>query len=125
MGTHLPTGFALDGPALHRQIDALAAVSEAPAPVVTRVLFSGADLTARRLVAGWCRDAGLTVRTDAVGNVFARWEGTDSSLPPVATGSHIDAIPNAGRYDGVVGVLGGLAALRDLRRAGFRPRRCA
>ena len=123
MGTHLPTRFALDGPTLHRQIDELATLSEAPAPAVTRVLFSDADLAARRLVAGWCRDAGLAVRTDAVGNGFARWEGADPSLPPVATGSHIDAIPNAGRYDGVVGVLGGLAAIRDLRRAGFLPRR--
>ena len=123
MGTHLPTGFALDGPTIHRQIDALAAISEAPAPVVTRVLFSDADLAARRLVESWCREAGLAVRTDAVGNIFARWEGAEPSLPPVATGSHIDAIPNAGRYDGVVGVLGGLAAMRDLRRAGFQPRR--
>ena len=123
MGTHLPTGFALDDATLHRQIDELAAISEAPAPVVTRVLFSDADLAARRLVEGWCREAGLTVRGDAVGNIFARWEGADPSLPPVATGSHIDAIPNAGRYDGVVGVLGGLAAIRDLRRAGFQPRR--
>ena len=123
MGTHLPTGFHLDAGTLHGQIEALAAVSEAPAPVVTRVLFSAADLAARRLVEGWCHAAGLATRTDAAGNVFARWEGQDAGLPPVATGSHIDAIPNAGRYDGVVGVLGGLAAMRDLRAAGFRPRR--
>lgn len=123
MDTHLPAAFGLDAATLHRQIELLAAVSEAPAPVVTRVLFSEADLAARRLVEGWCREAGLTLRTDAVGNIFARWEGVDPALPPVATGSHIDAIPNAGRYDGTVGVLGGLAALRDLRRAGFRPRR--
>ena len=123
MGTDLPTGFTVDGPTIHRQIDELAAVSEAPAPVVTRVLFSDADLAARRLVERWCREAGLTVRIDAVGNLFARSEGMNPFLPPVATGSHIDAIPNAGRYDGVVGVLGGLAAIRDLRRAGFQPRR--
>ena len=123
MGTHLPAEFHLDAAALHRQIGALATVSAAPAPVVTRVLFSEADLAARRLVEDGCREAGLRVRHDAVGNLFARWEGSEPGLPPVATGSHIDAIPNAGRYDGVVGVLGGLAALRDLRRAGFRPRR--
>ncbi len=123
MATPLPAGFALDGPALHRRIDELAAVSEAPAPVVTRVLFSDADLAARRLVVGWCREAGFTTRTDAAGNIFARWEGADPALPPVATGSHIDAIPNAGRYDGVVGVLGGLAAMEALQRSGLRPRR--
>ncbi len=67
--------------------------------------------------------AGLVVRQDAVGNIFARWEGTDPSLPAVATGSHIDAIPDAGRFDGVVGVLGGLEAIRALQEAGVRPAR--
>jgi len=61
------------------------------------------------------------LREDAVGNIFARWPGQDGSLPPVATGSHIDAIPNAGRYDGVVGVLGAIEAFRALKRTGFEP----
>jgi N-carbamoyl-L-amino-acid hydrolase len=60
---------------------------------------------------------------DAVGNTFARWIGTAPDLPAVATGSHIDAIPNAGRFDGTVGVVGGLEAIRALRRTGFTPRR--
>src|SRR6202035_631251 len=67
-------------------------------------------------------DAGLVVRQDPIGNAFARWAGSDPALPAVGTGSHIDAIPNAGRYDGVVGVLGGLEAIRALRRSGFQPR---
>src|SRR6202041_1086254 len=54
---------------------------------------------------------------------FARWAGTDPTLAPIGTGSHIDAIPNAGSYDGTVGVLGGLEAIRALGRAGYRPRR--
>jgi len=58
-----------------------------------------------------------------VGNMFARWTGSQPDLAPVATGSHIDAIPNAGRFDGTVGVLGAIEAIRALRRAGFRPRR--
>ncbi len=116
-------GIPIDAATVDRQIETLAAISEAPAPVVTRVLFSEADLAARRQVETWCREAGLTVRTDAAGNGFARWTGADPSLPPVATGSHIDAIPNAGRFDGVVGVLGALGAIRGLQRAGFQPRR--
>ncbi len=116
-------GISMDADTVDRQIETLAAISEAPAPVVTRVLFSEADLAARRQVETWCREAGLALRADAAGNVFARWTGADPALPPVATGSHIDAIPNAGRYDGVVGVLGALGAIRDLQRAGFRPRR--
>jgi N-carbamoyl-L-amino-acid hydrolase len=63
------------------------------------------------------------VREDAVGNTFMRWEGSQPSLAAVATGSHIDAIPNAGRFDGTVGVLGGLEAIRSLQSSGFQPRR--
>ncbi len=62
-------------------------------------------------------------RRPRCGNTFVRWTGEDPSLAPVGTGSHVDAIPNAGRYDGTVGVLGGLEAIRALKRAGFRPRR--
>src|SRR6185295_7702873 len=56
-------------------------------------------------------------------NMFARWPGADPSLPAVASGSHIDAIPHSGRFDGTVGVLGMLEAIRALQTAGFRPRR--
>jgi len=108
---------------LQRQIDELALITEAAPPVVTRVLFSEADLQGRAFVTTLCREAGLTLREDAVGNIFARWEGANPALPAVATGSHIDAIPNAGKYDGVVGVLGGLEAIRSLQAAGCTPQR--
>jgi len=87
------------------------------------VVFSESDLRARAYVKGLCTDAGLTVHEDAIGNTFARWTGSEAELAPVGTGSHIDAIPNAGSYDGTVGVLGGLEAIRALQRAGFKPRR--
>src|ERR1019366_4124606 len=108
---------------LQQEIDELALISENPPPVVTRVLFSEADLKARAHVKGLFRQAGLAVRDDGAGNIFARWAGQNGALPPVATGSHIDAIPNAGRYDGVVGVLGAREAIRALHRAGFEPAR--
>jgi len=113
----------VDSQRLQRQIDDLAAISEAPAPVVTRVLFSEADQRGRHFVTDLCRAARLTVREDAVGNLFARWDGQEPGLAAVATGSHIDAIPNAGRYDGVVGVLGAIEAMRSLQQAGFHPKR--
>jgi len=91
--------------------------------VVTRILFSEADLEGRAFVKNLCEKADLCLREDAVGNLFARWEGTDPLLPAVATGSHIDAIPNAGRYDGVIGVLGALEAIRSLKQSGLRPKR--
>jgi N-carbamoyl-L-amino-acid hydrolase len=108
---------------LMAELTALAQISEAEPPVVTRVVFGEADLRARAYVKGLCQTAGLTVREDAVGNTYARWQGSEPDLPAVATGSHIDAIPNAGAYDGTVGVLGGLEAIRALQAAGFVPRR--
>jgi ureidoglycolate amidohydrolase len=113
----------IDGARLQKEIDELSLISEQPAPVVTRVLFSEADLRGREYVKTLFRRAGLAVREDAVGNIFARWEGRDKTVPALATGSHIDAIPNAGKYDGVVGVLGALEAVRSLQKAGFVPRR--
>ena len=104
------------------EIEALASISDAEAPAVTRIVFTPTDLKARAWLKARCEDAGLAVRYDQIGNTFARWTGSDPTLPPVGTGSHIDAIPNAGKYDGVVGVLGGLEAIRTLRRSGFRPR---
>jgi len=105
------------------ELETLAAFSDAPAPAVTRVVFSEADRKARAWLKGLCAQAGLRVREDAVGNTFARWEGSAPDLPAVASGSHIDAIPYSGRYDGTVGVLGALEAIRALQRAGARPRR--
>jgi len=114
---------AIDAGRLAAELDALAAFSEVPAPAVTRVVFSEADRRAREFVRGLCAAAGLAVREDGAGNTFARWAGDEPSLAAIGTGSHIDAIPNAGRYDGTVGVLGGLEAIRTLQRSGRRPRR--
>lgn len=108
---------------LQKEINELALISENSTPVVTRVLFSEADLRARRFVEKLCHGARLAMREDAVGNIFARWEGTNEKLPAIATGSHIDAIPNAGKYDGIVGVLGGIEAIRALKRSNFQPKR--
>ncbi len=113
----------VDSARLQKRIDELSFITEAEPPAVTRVLFSDADLRGRDFVGGLCEKAGLSLRVDAVGNMFARWEGDTPDAPAVATGSHIDAIPNAGKFDGVVGVLGGLAAIEALQEAGFRPMR--
>ncbi len=113
----------IDQRQLQNEIDELAGFSSEPSPVVTRVVFSPADQQARGYVNKLFEDAGLQVRSDAVGNTFARWIGSKPELPAVGTGSHIDAIPNAGKYDGVVGVLGALEAIRALQRSGFQPKR--
>ncbi|HEY6338755.1 MAG TPA: M20 family metallo-hydrolase [Candidatus Sulfotelmatobacter sp.] len=113
--------LVIDQDRLLCEIEALGAISETEAPVVTRVLFSPADLRARAWMKVCCEAAGLTLRQDAIGNTFARWNGASPAAPVVGTGSHIDAIPNAGKYDGVVGVLGGLEAIRALQRTNFHP----
>jgi N-carbamoyl-L-amino-acid hydrolase len=115
--------LAINQERLLSDIEALARISEAPSPAVTRIVFTPKDLEARCWLREKCEEAGLVVRQDAIGNTFARWVGADDLAPAVGTGSHIDAIPIAGKYDGVVGVLGGLEAIRSLQQSGFRPKR--
>jgi ureidoglycolate amidohydrolase len=116
-------GVTVDIDRLMGELDQLAGISDASPPAVTRVLFTDADLRARQFLKGLCTRAGLRVRVDALGNIFSRWEGTEPQLSAVGTGSHTDAIPHSGRYDGTVGVLGGLEAIRSLQAAGVKPRR--
>ncbi|CAL5416359.1 unnamed protein product [Camellia sinensis] len=133
------------------RIDELSTFSDTPAPSVTRILYSEKDVLARRYIKNIMGLAGLSVREDVVGNVFGRWgsgrlpenlnvagklagsfecspenskgEGYEPELAAVATGSHIDAIPYSGKYDGVVGVLGAIEAINVLKRFGFKPKR--
>ena len=84
--------------------DELGAISEVEG-CLTRTHLSEAHRRAAKLVAGWMREAGLSVWTDAAGNVCGRLEGASPELPAVVLGSHIDTVPDAGRYDGPLGVL--------------------
>ncbi|KAL5702041.1 ureidoglycolate amidohydrolase [Ranunculus cassubicifolius] len=118
-----PDSLSVETHTLQQQIEELAGFSDTPAPAITRILYSENDVKARRYVKNLMGLAGLSVREDAVGNIFGRWDGHEPELPPIATGSHIDAIPYSGKYDGVVGVLGAIEAINVLRRSGFKPRR--
>jgi N-carbamoyl-L-amino-acid hydrolase len=81
---------------------------------VCRVALTELDMQGRNLFLDWCSDCGLATSIDGVGNLFARREGTDETLPPVLIGSHLDSQPSGGRFDGVYGVLAGLEVLRTL-----------
>lgn len=90
---------------------------------LSRLTLGDADREMRDLFAGWCREAGLAVEVDEVGSIFARREGTMPDLPPVLIGSHLDTQIDGGRFDGIAGVLAGLAVLRALDAAGHVTRR--
>src|SRR5258708_39393184 len=87
----------IDEQRLQREIDALALISENPPPVVTRILFSQADRRGRQFVKNLFAEAGLTIRQDAAGNIFARWGCRDTTLTAVATGSAQRATSHARR----------------------------
>jgi N-carbamoyl-L-amino-acid hydrolase len=119
----MPLTIAVDPDRLTGELEELARFSDAEPPAVTRVLFTEPDLKARAFLKARFAAAGLTLREDPAGNIFARWPGDRPDLPAVGTGSHTDAIPCAGRFDGTVGVLGALEAVRALQAAGWRPQR--
>jgi hydantoinase/carbamoylase family amidase len=109
---------------LHDAIAELAEFNDDPgAGGITREVYTPTYAAALERVAEWMRAAGLEVRLDAVGNLFGRWAGAEPDAPRVLTGSHVDTTLNAGRYDGVLGVLGAIEAVHLLRDAGAAPRR--
>ncbi|MGR3781539.1 MAG: Zn-dependent hydrolase [Albimonas sp.] len=87
-----------------------------------RQTLTDADAEGRALFQSWCDAAGLTMGVDRLGNMFARREGEDPSLPPVYMGSHLDTQPTGGRYDGILGVLGGLEVVRTLNDLNVKTR---
>lgn len=87
---------------------------------VTRYALSPEEKAATETVAGWMREAGLTVRHDAAGNLVGRLDGKQQG-PVVLTGSHLDSVPNGGNYDGPAGVLAALEAVQSMREQGLVP----
>jgi N-carbamoyl-L-amino-acid hydrolase len=79
-----------------------------------RLALSDFDREGRDLFVRWCKEAGCAIAVDKMGNIFARRPGSDPSLAPVITGSHLDTQPTGGKFDGVFGVLAGLEVIRTL-----------
>ena len=85
-----------------------------------RQTLTDEDAQGRALFQSWCEAAGCTMGLDEMGNMFARREGTDPDAAPVYMGSHLDTQPTGGKYDGVLGVLGGLEVIRTLNDLGIK-----
>jgi N-carbamoyl-L-amino-acid hydrolase len=101
----------------------LASIGVLPNGGCDRLALTDADAAGRHLFAHWCRQAGLPVAIDAMGNMFARREGADPTLPPVLLGSHLDTQQPGGKFDGPLGVLAALECLRALDRSAVRTSR--
>ena len=82
---------------------------------ITRLAFTETAVEAQKYVISLMEQVGLTITIDQIGNIIGRLEGKDDSLPAVVTGSHLDTVPEGGKYDGVIGVIGGLVAISRLK----------
>lgn len=105
------------------RLDALWEIARGPGGGADRPAFSPAEAQAMELVAGWAREAGLEPAIDAAGNLWALPAGLGPTHPIVTAGSHVDTVPDGGRYDGALGTVLGLEiadALRDGTTAGAR-----
>jgi len=99
--------------------DELAAISETP-DALARVYLSTQHLQANQRVAEWMRQAGMLVWQDSVGNICGRYEAAQEGAPAVLLGSHLDTVRNAGRYDGMLGVLTAIEVVQSLHQQGLR-----
>lgn len=104
----------INGDRLWDSIHEMAEIGPGVAGGNNRQTLTDDDSKGRHLFKKWCEDAGMTMGLDEMGNMFARREGTDPQALPVYVGSHLDTQPTGGRYDGVLGVLGGLEIVRSL-----------
>ncbi len=105
-----------------RYVEELGRIGEQPGGGMVRFQYDAAWAEARDLLCRWIEEAGLEPHVDAVGNVYGRLVGEDDSRT-ILTGSHVDTVPQGGKYDGALGILAGLAALKELRAQSGRPRR--
>lgn len=113
--THTPLNVSINSDRLNASIERLGQIGRTPTGGIDRVAYSPADIEARNLIQRWMAEAGMVVRLDTAGNIIGRYPGTQPHAPALATGSHIDTVPNGGRYDGAYGVLAGLEVVRTLQ----------
>ena len=118
--TALGQNLKINGDRLWSSLMEMAEIGPGVAGGNNRQTLTDEDAEGRALFQKWCEDAGCTMGLDQMGNMFARREGTDPDALPVYVGSHLDTQPTGGKYDGVLGVLGGLEILRSLNDMGIK-----
>lgn len=101
------------------QLDELGRISESP-DFLARTFLVPQHKQAHERAAEWMREAGMEVEHDSAGNVVGRYAGTDPAAPALMTGSHLDTVRNAGKYDGMLGVIAPIACIADLNKRGKR-----
>ncbi|MFZ6814003.1 Zn-dependent hydrolase [Undibacterium sp. Rencai35W] len=107
-------GVRINGDRLWNSLMELAQIGATAKGGVKRLALTDLDKQGRDLVTSWAREAGMSVTVDQIGNVFMRRDGTNSALPPIVSGSHIDTQPTGGKFDGNYGVLAALEVVRTL-----------
>ncbi|WP_163559319.1 Zn-dependent hydrolase [Halomonas sp. NO4] len=118
----MPDTLRIDGQRLLARLKRLGEIGALPGGGVCRLALTEEDRLGRECVVGWMRELGLSVSTDAMGNVFGMRPGRETGAP-VMTGSHIDTVRTGGLYDGTLGVLAGLEVVATLNDAGITTRR--
>ena len=116
----LAGNLKINGDRLWKSIMEIAKIGPGVAGGNNRQTLTDEDAEARDLFKKWCTDSNLSMGIDKMGNMFARREGTDPDALPVYVGSHLDTQPTGGKYDGVLGVLGGLELIRSLDDMGIK-----
>jgi N-carbamoyl-L-amino-acid hydrolase len=116
------SNLKINGDRLWSSLMEMAKIGATPKGGVKRLTLTDLDRESRDLFKTWCEDAGCTVSVDKMGNMFARREGTDPALPPVMLGSHLDSQPTGGKFDGALGVLAALEAVRTLKDLDIKTR---
>jgi len=114
--------LTINGERLWSSLMEMAKVGPGVAGGNNRQTLTDADAEGRALFARWCKEAGLSLGVDQMGTMFATRAGTDPDALPVFVGSHLDTQPTGGKYDGVLGVLGGLEIARTLNDLGIKTR---
>ncbi len=104
----------VNGDRLRSTLEEMAKIGATPGGGVQRLTLTDEDKQAKDLFVKWLNELNLEIHIDEMGNIFGKRSGKNNDLPPVMSGSHIDSQPKGGRFDGILGVMGPLEALRTL-----------